>query len=299
MAGCWPVLIAYCSAGKTECVPAHRMQNVEAAHPLVARDDVGGGVTFRMADMQSGAARIGEHVEHVKFRLRRIEVLFAGIRRVKSLRARPRSSATLARSDRTDKVCGARFMRMIRNTGKQEEQEKKMDFLSPRHPQSAQDPRICRDSRRRFYRRAISALSGESESPRSKRPVQPLPRMRFLKAVGVSKDRLPNWFVIADDSGLGSRCARRRAGHLFRALRGRACDRPAEHRQVASRTAERCRDSDRHAFDASSRWRERERFSELSKARSKARIVDPPRGNRFRLRSGLSANWFRPKRLLS
>src|SRR6202140_1020110 len=68
---------------KTECVPAHRMENVEAAHPLVTRDDIGGGVTFRMSDMQTRAARIRKHVEDVKFRFAWIEICLARIGRVK------------------------------------------------------------------------------------------------------------------------------------------------------------------------------------------------------------------------
>ena len=69
---------------QAERVPAHRMQHVEAAHPLVARDDVRRGVALRMSDVQPGAARVRKHVEHVKLRLRRIEAGLAGIRRVKA-----------------------------------------------------------------------------------------------------------------------------------------------------------------------------------------------------------------------
>ncbi len=67
--------------GQAEGIPAHRMQHVEAAHPLVAGEDVGGGVAFRVADVQARAARVGEHVEDVELRLRGIEV---GIARVGS-----------------------------------------------------------------------------------------------------------------------------------------------------------------------------------------------------------------------
>ena len=42
--------------GQAERVPAHRVQHVEAAHALVAREDVGRGVAFRVADVQAGAA---------------------------------------------------------------------------------------------------------------------------------------------------------------------------------------------------------------------------------------------------
>ena len=64
--GCWPVLMAYCSAGQAEGIPAHRMQHVETARAAVARQNIRGGVTFRMADVQARAAGIGEHVEDVK-----------------------------------------------------------------------------------------------------------------------------------------------------------------------------------------------------------------------------------------
>ena len=54
---------------QAEGIPAHRMQHIEAAHALVARDDIGRGVAFGMADVQARAARIREHVEDVEFRL--------------------------------------------------------------------------------------------------------------------------------------------------------------------------------------------------------------------------------------
>ena len=50
---------------QTEGIPAHRMQHVEAAGPAVARQDVRGGVAFRMTDMQARAAGIRKHVEDV------------------------------------------------------------------------------------------------------------------------------------------------------------------------------------------------------------------------------------------
>src|SRR6266513_1342261 len=71
--------------GQSECIPTHRMQNVEVAHPFVSRDDIGGGVSFGMTDVQTSSAGIREHVENVKFRLGRIEIFVAGIWRVKKL----------------------------------------------------------------------------------------------------------------------------------------------------------------------------------------------------------------------
>src|SRR5439155_26415075 len=66
-------------------IPTHRMQNIEAAHAFVTRDDISSGITLGMSDVQPRSARIREHVEDVKFRLGWIEILFAGIWRVKKL----------------------------------------------------------------------------------------------------------------------------------------------------------------------------------------------------------------------
>ena len=54
---------------QAEGVPAHRVQHVEAAHPPVAGQDVGGGVALRVADVQAGPAGVREHVEDVELRL--------------------------------------------------------------------------------------------------------------------------------------------------------------------------------------------------------------------------------------
>src|SRR5262249_40963579 len=71
--------------GQTECVPTHRMQHVEAAHPFVARYDVRGGVTFGMSNVQPRPARGRNDDETKKFYLRGIETFFARIGRVKKL----------------------------------------------------------------------------------------------------------------------------------------------------------------------------------------------------------------------
>src|SRR5438045_7166326 len=70
---------------QTERVPAHRMQDIAAAHSLVTRNDVGGGVTLRMAHVQAGAARIREHVEDVEFGFLGVETFLARVRRVENL----------------------------------------------------------------------------------------------------------------------------------------------------------------------------------------------------------------------
>ena len=75
--------------GQTERVPTHWVQHVEATHPFIARDDVGSGVAFRMTNVQPRPARVGKHIEHVEFWLRRIETFLAGIGRVKKLAVVP------------------------------------------------------------------------------------------------------------------------------------------------------------------------------------------------------------------
>ena len=77
--------------GQAEGVPAHRVQHVEAAHPLVAGQDVGGGVALGMADVQAGAAGVGEHVEDVVLRL------VGDVRRAEGPVLQPVSSASAAR----------------------------------------------------------------------------------------------------------------------------------------------------------------------------------------------------------
>ena len=105
------------------------MQDVEAAHAFVAGDDVRGGVAFGMADVQAGAARIGEHVEDVVFRLGRIESSSPGFGAWKAARFIPDAPATSARSGRKDTVCGARSCETIR-TRKQEINEKSLTLSS-------------------------------------------------------------------------------------------------------------------------------------------------------------------------
>jgi hypothetical protein len=58
--------------GQAEGVPANRVEHVKTLGAFVARDDVGAGVALGVADVQTRAARVGKHVEHVVFRLRRV-----------------------------------------------------------------------------------------------------------------------------------------------------------------------------------------------------------------------------------
>ena len=55
--------------GKPECVPAHGVEDVESLHPLHPSDDIGGGVAFRVADVEPGARGVGEHVEDIELGL--------------------------------------------------------------------------------------------------------------------------------------------------------------------------------------------------------------------------------------
>src|SRR5258708_29846070 len=59
---------------ETVGVPAHRMQNVEPAHALVAADDIRSCVTFRMAYVEPCSGRIRKHVQHVEFLLPEIDL---------------------------------------------------------------------------------------------------------------------------------------------------------------------------------------------------------------------------------
>src|SRR4029077_12617534 len=49
-----------------EGVPAHRVQHAVTSHPLVAANHVAGDVVVQMADRETVARGIGEHLEHVE-----------------------------------------------------------------------------------------------------------------------------------------------------------------------------------------------------------------------------------------
>ena len=63
LAGLHRVLLGW----QTEGVEAHRVENVVAGHALEAREHVGTDVAERMANVETGARRVGEHVEHEQF----------------------------------------------------------------------------------------------------------------------------------------------------------------------------------------------------------------------------------------
>ena len=65
-------------------VPSHRMEHVETLHALVAAQDVGGGVAFRMADVEARPAGVREHVETVELWL-----AFRVVRRLERLVFQP------------------------------------------------------------------------------------------------------------------------------------------------------------------------------------------------------------------
>ena len=64
--------------GQAEGIVAHWMQDVEAAHAFVTADDIRGGISFRVADVEAATARIGKHVEHVVFRFGGIKARITG-----------------------------------------------------------------------------------------------------------------------------------------------------------------------------------------------------------------------------
>lgn len=65
--------------GESEGVPAHGVEDVKAVHALIACDDVGGGVSFWVADVEASARGVGEHVEDVVFRFGGIKAFVAGV----------------------------------------------------------------------------------------------------------------------------------------------------------------------------------------------------------------------------
>ena len=105
---------------QTECIPAHRMQHVEAVHSLVARNDVSGGVTFGMTDMQASSARIGKHVQDIELLFARIEIRFSWIRRVKDLALFPNALPLGFKEIERIGFASLAHPRTIRNTGIQE-----------------------------------------------------------------------------------------------------------------------------------------------------------------------------------
>ena len=52
-------------------IPAHRVQHVEPAHPLITRQRVPNRIVPHMPDMQR-ARRIRQHLQHIELRLRRV-----------------------------------------------------------------------------------------------------------------------------------------------------------------------------------------------------------------------------------
>ena len=54
--------------GESESVPAHGVQHVEAAHPLIAGKRVADGIVADVADVE-GAAGVGQHLQDVELRL--------------------------------------------------------------------------------------------------------------------------------------------------------------------------------------------------------------------------------------
>ncbi len=68
---------------KAEGIVTHRVQHIEAVHPLVSADDIRRRITFRMSHMKSRTTWVGKHVEHVILRLGGIESRFTRVGRAK------------------------------------------------------------------------------------------------------------------------------------------------------------------------------------------------------------------------
>ena len=60
--------------GQSERIPAHGMQDVQSPHALIAGQDIGCGIAFRVSDVQSGGTRIREHVQDVVFLLATVDL---------------------------------------------------------------------------------------------------------------------------------------------------------------------------------------------------------------------------------
>jgi len=50
---------------QAERIEAHRMEDVVSVHPEESAVDIGGGISFRMADMESSPGRIREHIQDI------------------------------------------------------------------------------------------------------------------------------------------------------------------------------------------------------------------------------------------
>src|SRR3954454_10954156 len=76
---------------QSERVPTHRVQDIETAQPLIARNNVSGGVTLGMPDVETSTTRIRKHIQHIILRLGGIEVWLSRIRRLETLLVFPDS----------------------------------------------------------------------------------------------------------------------------------------------------------------------------------------------------------------
>ena len=64
---------------QSEGIVTHRMQHIEAAQSLVARNDVAGDVAERMPNVQACATGIREHVERIELRLGQVVLDAVGL----------------------------------------------------------------------------------------------------------------------------------------------------------------------------------------------------------------------------
>ena len=98
---------------ETKRVPTHRMHHLDAKHSLISRGDVSGSVPFRVANMQTRATGVREHIQHVILFLPsgqmsvllyterlvlvpiRLPLLLNDVERIQMLRLRRRGGGTL------------------------------------------------------------------------------------------------------------------------------------------------------------------------------------------------------------
>ena len=55
------------------------MEDIESVHAFETAVDIGGGIPFGMADVETRAARIGEHIQHIEFFLCAVFFGFEGL----------------------------------------------------------------------------------------------------------------------------------------------------------------------------------------------------------------------------
>jgi XTP/dITP diphosphohydrolase len=160
-----------------------------------------------VADVQSGPAWIGKHVEDVELRFGRVEIFLAGIWRVKGAGLVPNGLPFWFEMIEWVRFAALVHAERIRNTGKQEENR---NFLRSSFPNSFLDMRqLLLATRNRHKTQEFSQILGgdfevrdlsENNGPAVEETGSTFAENASLKAVATSR-RFPG-LVVADDSGL-------------------------------------------------------------------------------------------------